>query len=69
MRHIHTLEQAQYLAMSRSGFWVYLQCRDCQDMYKVTISCWEPEQRRREANPAIDTWQAEKDAWGRRSVG
>jgi hypothetical protein len=69
MRHIHTLEQAQYLAMSRSGFWVYLQCGDCQAMYKITISCWEPEQRRREENGVIDPWQAEKDAWGRRGVG
>jgi hypothetical protein len=69
MRHIHSLEQAQYLAVSASGFWVYLRCGDCQDMYKVTISCWEPEQRRREENTAIDAWQAEKDAWGRRSVG
>jgi hypothetical protein len=56
----HNIEQARAATLSQSGWWVYVVCGDCQDRYKVAVSVWETEMRRRTDNPTWDAWQAMK---------
>jgi hypothetical protein len=55
--HGHNIEQARHATLSQSGWWVYVVCGDCQARYKVAVSVWESEMRRRTENAAYDAWK------------
>jgi hypothetical protein len=58
--HTHNVEEAHHATLSRSGWWVYVQCGACRAYYKVAVSVWETEMRRRGEHPAYDAWKALK---------
>ena len=55
--HGHNIEEARAATLSQSGWWVYVVCGDCQARYKVAVSVWETEMRRRDDNPNWDAWK------------
>jgi hypothetical protein len=65
----HNLEQARAATLSQSGWWVYVVCGNCEARYKVAVSVWETEMRRRTEEPGWDAWQTlGHDGYYRRTI-